>query len=127
MSVSYKGWNIGGSYRQTNVTGDDDPLNIQIDPTLTPDFYDGYREGYAWNIGASYTYEKWTTALTYFEAKADRTKNRDQYVQFLNQYALNDHLTLYAALAHVRFRGMTNTPADSNKGYSLIGGFSISI
>ena len=127
MSIAYKGWNIGGSYRQTNVTGSDDPINVQINPSLTPDYYDGYREGHAWNIGASYTYENWTTALTYFETNADRTPNKDRYIQFLNQYQINKHLTLYAVLAHVRFRGMENSPSDSNKGYSLIGGFSINI
>lgn len=127
LSIAYKGWNIGGSYRQTNVTGSDDSINVQINPSLTPDYYDGYREGHAWNIGASYTYENWTTALTYFETNADRTPNKDRYIQFLNQYQINKHLTLYAVLAHVRFRGMENSPSDSNKGYSLIGGFSINI
>ena len=126
-SVNYKNWTFGGSYRRSTPDGDKNPVNQQINPTLTPEFYDGYRDGYAWNMGLSYTLDKWTTAITYFESRAHKTENKDQFIQYLNQYKLNQYVTLYGAVGHVKFRGMTGTPEDSNEGYSFIAGFGIQI
>ena len=127
ISVSYKNWTLGGSFRRTNTDGHRHPVSTQSSSALTPAYYDGYREGKAWNIGLSYTYDKLTSAVTYFEAKAENLPNKDEYIQFTNQYQLNQYTALYATVAKVRFEGLTNSAADSNKGYSWIAGVSISI
>ena len=127
MQLAWRNWTLGGSYRRTNIDGDRYPINQQINNYLTAPYFDNFREGQAWNIGTSYTYDKLTTAVTYFEAQADLTANTDKYIQWTNQYQYNKYLSLFATIAHVSFTGATNSASDSNKGYSYITGFTLSI
>lgn len=127
LSLAWRNWTLGGSFRRTTVDGDRYPINRQINSYMTAPYFDNFREGKAWNIGASYTYGKLTTAVTYFEAEADLTANKDQYLQWTNQYQYNKYLSLFATIAHVSFTGVSNSASDSNKGYSYITGFTLSI
>lgn len=126
LSVAYKNWTLGGSYRQTNADSNN-PINQQIDAALTPAFYDGFRDGKVWNIGLSYTYENFTTGISYFESMAQKTDNQDQFVQWANQYQLDEYWTLYTAVGYVRFEGLTGTAVDSNEGCSFIAGVGFNI
>ena len=126
LSVTYKNWTLGGSYRQTNADSDN-PINQQINDNLTPAFYDGFRDGKVWNIGLSYTYDNFTTGISYFESMAQKTDNQDQFVQWANQYQLDEYWTLYTAVGYVRFEGLTGTAADSNEGCSFIAGVGFNI
>ena len=126
LSVAYKNWTLGGSYRQTDADSDN-PINQQINDNITPEFYDGFRDGRVWNIGLSYTYDNFTTGVSYFESMARKTDNRDQFVQWANQYQLDEYWTLYTAIGYVRFEGLTGTAADSNEGCSFIAGVGFNI
>lgn len=125
-SVTYKNWTLGGSYRQTNADSNN-PINQQINDNVTPEFYDGFRDGRVWNIGLSYTYENFSTGVSYFESIARKSRNRDQFVQWANQYQVDEYWTLYTALGYVRFEGLTGTAADSNEGCSFIAGVGFNI
>ncbi len=126
-SVVWRNWTLGGAFHRTDADGGRYPLNRQINDYLTPAYFDNFREGKAWDIGLSYTYGKFSTAVTYFNSKADNTDNEDEFIQFTNRYQVNKHLNLYATLAHVNFKGLDNRASDSNKGYSYIAGFRVEI
>lgn len=126
ISLNYADWTLGGSYRQTDADSDN-PINQQVNSTLTPKFYDGFRDGRVWNIGLSYNYENFTTGISYFESIARKTNNRDQFVQWANQYQLDDYWTLYTTIGYVRFEGLTGTAADSNEGCSFVTGVGFNI
>lgn len=126
MSLNYANWTLGGSYRQTDADSDN-PINQQINNVLTPAYYDGFRDGRVWNIGLSYNYENFTTGVSYFESMARKTDNRDQVVQWANQYQVDDYWTLYATIGYVRFEGLTGTAADSNEGCSFVTGVGFNI
>ena len=126
LSVAYKNWTLGGSYRQTDADSDN-PINQQINDNITPEFYDGFRDGRVWNIGLSYTYDNFTPGVSYFESMARKTDNRDQFVQWANQYQLDEYWTLYSAIGYVRFEGLTGTASDSNEGCSFIAGVGFNI
>ena len=125
-SVTYKNWTLGGSYRQTDADSDN-PINQQINDNVTPEYYDGFRDGRVWNIGLSYTYENFSTGVSYFESIARKSRNRDQFVQWANQYQVDEYWTLYTAIGYVKFEGLTGTAADSNEGCSFIAGVGFNI
>lgn len=125
LTVAYKNWTLGGSFHRTYVDGDDTPVNHYINSYYTPELFDNYREGKAWNIGLGYQYEDYHVALTYFESTADNSANKTELVQFSNQYQLNKYLKLYGVIAHANFIG---SAGDSiNKGYAYITGFRIQL
>ena len=125
-SLAYKNWTLGGSYRQTEADSDN-PINQKISTSREPLYYDGFRDGRVWNIGLSYTYENFSTGVSYFESIAEKSDNRDQFVQWANQYQVDDYWTLYAAIGYVRFEGLRGTAADSNEGCSFITGVGFNI
>lgn len=123
MSIAYQNWTLGGSFHRTYVDGSDTPVNRYINSYYTPELFDNYREGKAWNIGLGYQYEAYQVALTYFEAKADNSANKVELVQFSNQYQFNEWLKLYGVVAHANYVGATGSSV--NKGYAYITGFRI--
>lgn len=120
MSISRGNWTFGGSYRRAYADGDDYPQNIRRELQRMPEYFDGYREGYAWNVGVGYAFGPYQTGLSYFNAKADHARNEDRIVQFSNQYQLNKYTDLYLIAAHVDYRGADNDVRDNAKGYAFI-------
>lgn len=125
LSVSYGNWTVGGSYRRTWVDGGDYPLNIRSDDSRTPELFDSYREGYAWNAGVSYAFGPYQVGLSYFNAKADHTDNEDRVVQLSNQYQYNKYVDFYLIAAHVDYQGADKNSDNNNKGYAFITGVGI--
>ena len=123
MSLNYQGWTLGGSFHRTYIEGNDVPINQYINSYYTPELFDNYREGKAWNIGLGYKYQDYDVALTYFESKADNSKNKTEIVQFSNQYQWNEYLKLYGIIAHANFVGSSGL--SINKGYSYMTGFRV--
>ena len=124
LSFYRAGWTVGGSYRKTYVDGNDYSITINsINPRL-PDLFDNYREGQAWDIGVGYEIGPYKVALSYFESKSDNSDNKDKIWLLSNEYQINKHVALYLAGGKVDFEGI-NTE-QSNKGYSVISGFSLS-
>lgn len=123
LSFYHAGWTVGGSWRKTYVDGGDYAVTkISNNPKL-PDFFDSYRESHAWDAGIGYEFGPFKTAFSYFESKAEHTKNRDKIWLWSNEFQYNKYLKLYLAAAKAEFEGQTK--ADSNKGYSAITGFSV--
>lgn len=122
-SLYHAGWTVGGSWRKTNVKGNDYPVTKQsINPKL-PDLFDNYREGQAWDIGLGYQFGPFKTALSYFESKAKNASNKDRIWLLSNEFRYDKHLAVYLAVAKTDFEGQNN--ADSNRGWAVMSGFSI--
>jgi len=118
------GWTVGGSWHKTYIDGRDSRLNsLSLD--RTPYLFDNYREGQAWDFGISYEIGPYTTSLAYFDAKADRTRNRSQILLYSNQYQINKYLDFYLGGGYVRFRGNTRQVADNRTGWVAITGLSL--
>lgn len=118
IQFSKGNWSLGGGYRKTDVDGEQNyktPITAQ-----TPEFFDGYREAEAWNIGIGYKFGPFKSALTYFESKAKHTESQDKIITFANQYQLDKYVELYFAAAHVDFEGQKGLTEDDNQGYALI-------
>ncbi len=125
MRVSHGNWTLGGAYRRTYVDGNDYPQNLRRNPLREPEFFDSYREGYAWNIGLGYAIGPYEVALSYFNSKADNTDNEDRIVQFSNQYQLNKYVDLYLIAAHVDYQGADDDAHNNSQGYAFITGLGV--
>lgn len=119
LSLYRKGWTLGGSYRKSYTDSHDYALNLPFAEN-TPYFYDGYRRGQAFNLGIGYEIGPFKTALTYFEALADKTDNKDRIITFANRFSLNKYVALYAAAAYGKYKG--DELSMGNSGYAFIGG-----
>lgn len=117
LNISRGNWNIGGGFRKTYIDGED---KSTPDRKLPLDF-DGYREGYAWNIGIGYEIGPFASALTYFDSKAKHSDNRNKMVAFSNQYQFNKYIDVYAAAAYVDY----DAADESKHGYALVTGLGV--
>lgn len=125
LRLARGGWTLGGGWRKTYVDGSEGIS--QIAPTAQmPEFFDGYREGHAWNVGVGYEIGPYQVALSYFESAADNSDNCDKIVVFSNQYQVNKYLDVYLAAAHVDFSGAdSHNVYDNNKGYAFVTGLGL--
>ena len=121
MNVYRKGWTLGAGIRRSWVNHYDAPMNRPI--RKSTEYFDGYRDSWAYNAGISYEFGPFKTALSYFYSAAKGKDYQDQIVQFSNSYQLNKYLNIYASLAHAKFDGRTS--ADTNRGYAAIIGAGI--
>ena len=119
LHLSYGNWSLGGGWRKTYIDGRDKQKSRD---SRLPALFDNYREGQAWDAGIGYQIGPFKSALSYFEAKADRTENRDKIWTFSNQYQLNKYAEVYLATAHVDFEGDDHSAADNNQGWAFVGG-----
>lgn len=126
LSLARKGWTLGGSYRQSWVGSRDYPLNErQADKSYMPEFFDGYREGHAFNVGLGYEIGPFKTGVTYFAAYADKTDNKDKIITWANRFAFNKYAAIYLAAAYAEYKGNGKTE-DNNRGYATIVGLELS-
>ena len=124
LSLYRKGWTLGGSYRRSYMSSRDYEMNLQSSDE-TPAYFDGYRQGQAYNIGLSYEIGPFKTGVSYFYAKARKTANKDKIVTWANRFAFNKYVAIYAATAYGKYKGNRDTATDSNEGYALISGLEI--
>lgn len=124
ISLYRGGWTLGAGYRRTEADNDDVPLNKKVNGA-TPEFFDGYRDGYVWDVGLSYEIGPYEVSLGYFKSKADKSDNSDEIIMLSNKYQLNKHVDIYLAAAHVDFDGNTAERGGSNRGYAFMTGFSL--
>lgn len=125
MSLSYGNWKFGGAYRRTDVDGSAYAPNVRNRPLRQPEGFDGYREGYAWNIGMSYSFGPYQTGISYFNSRADESSREDRIVQFSNQYQLNKYTDLYLIAAHVDYTGADDDIRSNAKGYAFVAGIGL--
>lgn len=118
------GWTLGGGYRRTEADNDNVPLNKKIN-NATPEFFDGYRDGSAWDVGLSYEIGPYEVSLGYFKSKADKADNSDEIIMLSNKYQLNKQTNIYLAAAHVDFDGSMSETGGSTRGYAFMAGFGL--
>lgn len=119
LKLSRGNWSLGGGWRKTYIDG----KNSQISSNWhLPEFFDGYREGEAYEIGIGYEIGPFQSALSYFDSKANDARNHDRVWMLSNQYQIHKNILLYAAAAHVDFAGSTNNIDDNNRGWAFVGG-----
>ena len=124
LSIYRKGWTLGGSYRQSWINAHDYAINERSDITYMPEFFDGYREGHAFNLGLSYEIGPFKTGVTYFAAYADKTDNKDKIITWANRFAVNKYAAIYLAGAYGEYKGNGNLK-DNNRGYAAIIGLEL--
>ena len=121
FNIYRKGWTLGGGVRRTWVNHYDESINKPTRDAI--EYFDGYRDAWAYNVGLSYEIGPLKTALTYFYSKADGQDYEDEIIQLSGSYQYNRYIDFYTAVAHARFDGQTSE--DSNKGYAYIAGVGI--
>ena len=126
ISIYRKGWTLGGSYRKSWTDSHDYDLNLRkANSTYMPQYFDGYRDGQAFNVGLSYEIGPFKTGLTYFAAYADRTDNKDKIITWANRFAFNKYITVYLSGAYAEYKGNGDIK-DNNRGYAGIIGLELS-
>ena len=116
LLLGYGNWSLGGGWRKTYIDG----RNKQSSQDYRlPEFFDGYREGYAWDIGLGYKFGPYKTALSYFQSKAKNTKNQDKIITFSNKYQLSSSFDVYLAAAYVNFE---DEDANTTEGLAFVSG-----
>ena len=123
LSLSRGNWTLGGGWRRTNADSKN-PVNRKVSDN-TPEWFDCYRDGYAWDIGLGYEFGPYKASLSYFKSKASQSDNEDEIVMFSNQYQVNKNLDVYLSAAHVDFSGANANLEESNKGYAFVTGLSL--
>ena len=107
------------------VDGSDYAITTNSNDPKAPDLFDNYREGTAWNVGVGYKFGPIKTSVGFFEAKAENTSNRDRIFLWSNDFQVNKYLNIYAAAAHVDFRGENSDVENNQKGYAFVAGFGL--
>lgn len=120
ISLYRKGWTLGASYRQTEVDNKDAPINRYT-------LFDAYREGRAYNIGLSYAIGPFTTGISYFVSRADKSKNNDKIISFSNSYEYNENVTFSLTAAHLQSKGENKDVQNNSKGYAFILGLELNL
>lgn len=113
ISIYRKGWTLGASYRKTEVNHSDYALNKE-------NLYDAYREGRAYNVGISYAFGPILTGFSYFDSKAEKTKNHDEIISWSNSFRYNKYTTISLTAAHLLARGENRDISNNSKGYAFV-------
>lgn len=121
LRIARGGWTLGGGWRKTYTDGEDRSHNSDL-----PEFYDGYREGYAWNAGVGYEIGPYQVSFSYFKSAADNSDNQNQIYMLSNKYQVNKYLDVYLSAAQVDFEGSTKKAEDNNRGYAFVSGVKVS-
>lgn len=125
LSLYRKGWTLGGSYRQSWRGSHDYAMNERDnDFSYRPEYYDGYREGHAYNVGLSYEIGPFKTGVSYFAAYADKTSNKDRIVSWANRFAFNKYAAVYLIGAYAEYKG-DGRAEDNNRGGAAIVGLEL--
>ena len=117
LKLSRGNWSLGGGFRKTYVDGDNKISNSEILPTG----FDAYREGKAWNVGIGYEIGPFSTALSYFESKADHLPDKSKATVFSNQYQVNKYFDIYLAAAYTD----NTTATERQNGYAVVSGIGV--
>lgn len=123
INLSRGNWSLGGGWRRTNADSKN-PINTQISEK-TPEWFDGYREATAWDVGLGYEIGPYKVSLSYFRSEASKSDNKDEIIMLSNQYQVNKYLDVYLSAAHVDFKGANAKIEDNNKGYAFVSGLSL--
>ena len=123
LSLSRGNWTLGGSWRKTNADSKN-PISKSTTEN-TPEWFDGYRDAYAWDIGIGYEFGPYKASLSYFNAKSSAGDNEDKIIMFANQYQVNKYIDVYLMASHVDFEEGNASLKEDNDGYAFITGLSL--
>ena len=93
-------WTIGTGFRKSYIDGD----NKSNPNRVLPIDFDGYREGYAWNIGVGYEIGPFSTSLSYFTSKQKGKTNKNDMVVWSNAFQVNKYIDIYLAAATLSYK-----------------------
>jgi hypothetical protein len=113
-SLYRKGWTLFASYRQTETQSSDTPITKQTLSKNREAYFDGYRNGFAYNGGLGYEFAFLNTSLTWFESKSSDTRARNRILNWHNSVRPYKHFGVYFGAAWVDFRA-DRVKADSSK------------
>ncbi len=100
QSLNRGNWTIGAGARKTYIDGDDkSKANRRL-----PEDFDGYREGYAWNVGVGYEIGPFSSALSYFKSKQKGKDNQNEVIVWSNAYQINKYVDVNVAAAGLKYR-----------------------
>ncbi len=116
FSFYRKGWTAFASYRQTETTGHDFPIAAQNISANMPAYFDGFRNGYAWNVGLTYEWALITSTISYFESKADDTQAANRLVNWHTSIKPYKHLGFYFGMGYADFKAGNNQNESGNRG-----------
>lgn len=114
--LSYGNWSLGAGWRKSYIEGKE---KTSLSDFRLAEFFDGYREGYAWDLGLGYKFGPYKTGISYFQSKAENSDNQDQIVTFSNRYQINNFFDIYFATAYVNFE---DENANTTEGMAVVGG-----
>ena len=117
LRFSRGNWSLGGGWRKTYIDGDD-KINNRAELEA---FFDGYREGQAWNIGLGYEIGPFSSGLTYFASRAATKTFKSETVAFSNQYQFNKHTDFYVAAAWADYK----SAREDRTGYAIVSGIGV--
>lgn len=121
ISVYRRGLTLFAAYRQTE-SYDHAITDTSLSANL-PAYYDAFRNGFAVSGGASYEFALLTSALSYFEAKADNLPARTRLITLHNSIKPYKHLGFYLGGGYAEF---TDAEHHENRGPLVYGGLEIS-
>lgn len=116
VNLNYGNWTLCGGFRKTYIDGED---KLKTKENLPEDF-DGYREGYAWNVGIGYEIGPFSTSLSYFDSKQKEKNNQNKVLVWSNQFEFNKYLEMYLAAAKLDYKN-ENIKDDGYAGVVGIG------
>ncbi len=116
ISFYRKGWTAFASYRQTEITGHDFPIATQNVSANMPAYFDGFRNGYAWNAGLAYEWALVTSTISYFESQSDDTQAANRIINWHTSIKPYKHLGFYFGMGYADFRAGKMQNESGNRG-----------
>jgi outer membrane protein OmpU len=112
--LSYAGFTVGGSYRKINS-------HESLAGTIAA-------SGTVWDAGIQYASGPYAVSFIYFDSKADRTSTlEDDFTvyQVSGKYALGAGVDVLATVGHADYDSEVVGDANSNKGWAVMTGLSL--
>lgn len=116
ISLYRKGWTWFASYRQTEITGHDTPIAKIGSGQNHPAYYDGWRNGKAWNSGIGYEFALFNMVVSYFESRANQGGARNRIFNWQNTVKINQYFDIYAGAAYVDFKACRDDDSQNKRG-----------
>ncbi len=116
ISFYRKGWTVFASYRQSKTESSDYDIAAESVSTNTPAFFDGYRDGFAWNAGVSYEWAIVISSLNYFESRSDDNQAANRIVNWHTSIKPYKNFGFYIGFGYADFKTSRSQNESGNRG-----------